>query len=85
MSKEPVYWTTKDGKKMNVDDMTDSHVRNSFKMVLRNIKKLEQKAKYKKIAEFMEPRGEIAQLHHDMMDYRDNGEDEVFDPHWDIG
>lgn len=37
MSKEPVYWITKDGTKMNVDDMTDNHVRNAFKLLLRRL------------------------------------------------
>ena len=37
MEKNNVYWKTKDGKKINVDDMDEQHVRNSFKMVLKNI------------------------------------------------
>jgi len=37
MEKNNVYWKTKDGRKINVDDMDEQHVRNSFKMVLRNI------------------------------------------------
>jgi hypothetical protein len=32
-----LYWTTKTGVVMNVDDMDDNHVRNSFKMLLRKI------------------------------------------------
>tara|TARA_R110000782_G_scaffold59794_1_gene123868 strand:+ start:162 stop:389 length:228 start_codon:yes stop_codon:yes gene_type:complete len=32
------YWTTKDGKKIDVDDMTESHLRNVLKMILRNQK-----------------------------------------------
>lgn len=59
--KEPVYWTTKDGIKMNVDDMDDNHVRNAFKMLLRNIVNAEAKAKEKKIREFF-PNGDIAQM-----------------------
>lgn len=34
---EPVYWTTAEGKKLNVDDMDDRHVRNAFKLLLRRI------------------------------------------------
>ena len=30
------YWKMKDGKKINVDDMTESHLRNVLKMILRN-------------------------------------------------
>lgn len=32
---ETLYWKTKDGRVMNVDDMSDTHVRNAFKMILR--------------------------------------------------
>ena len=37
MSKETLYWTTKDGRRLNVDDMDDNHVRNAFKMLLRRL------------------------------------------------
>ena len=30
-------WTTKDGRVLDVDDMSDTHVRNAFKMLLRSI------------------------------------------------
>ena len=36
---EPIYWTTKNGVKMNVDDMDENHVRNAFKMLLSKIRK----------------------------------------------
>ncbi len=35
MNKETLYWTTKDGRRLNVDDMDDNHVRNAFKMLIR--------------------------------------------------
>ena len=35
-----LYWKTNDGRVMDVDDMSDTHVRNAFKMVLRKIQKL---------------------------------------------
>ncbi len=87
MSKD-VFWTTKDGTKMNVDDMDDNHVRNAFKMLLRNIERLEQKARAKKRADFLIPNGEIAREHHDQMLLEDMGmteDDMSFDPNWDIG
>lgn len=31
------YWTTKDGQKIDIDLMTESHLRNVLKMILRNI------------------------------------------------
>ena len=36
-----VYWKTNNGRVMDVDDMSDTHVRNAFKMVLRKIQKLQ--------------------------------------------
>jgi hypothetical protein len=30
------YWTTKDGIKMDVDSMTESHLKNVLKMIIRN-------------------------------------------------
>jgi hypothetical protein len=58
--KTPVFWTTKDGRKMNVDDMDDNHVRNSFKLLLRNIATLQKQRDAEKLSKFMEPRGEMA-------------------------
>ena len=31
------YWTTKDGRKIDVDEMSTDHLRNALKMILRNI------------------------------------------------
>lgn len=59
--KPPVYWTTKDGTKMNVDDMDENHVRNAFKMVLRNLDAHIEELK-KKESNIIEPRGEMAQM-----------------------
>jgi hypothetical protein len=36
MSKEPVYWITKSGTKINVDHMDLNHLRNTLKMLIRN-------------------------------------------------
>lgn len=32
-----VYWTTKDGRKLDVDSMDEQHVRNVLKMLLRQM------------------------------------------------
>lgn len=32
-----VYWTMKDGTKISVDDMDVNHLRNTLKMIIRNI------------------------------------------------
>lgn len=34
-NKEIVYWKTKDGTSLNVDDMDINHVRNAFKMLIK--------------------------------------------------
>ena len=34
-----VYWKQKDGTLINVDDMSEDHVRNTLKMILRNIER----------------------------------------------
>ena len=31
-----IYWTTKDGTKIDVDTMSESHLRNTLKMLIRN-------------------------------------------------
>ena len=35
MEKIKYYWTMKDGNKIDVDDMTESHVRNVLKLILK--------------------------------------------------
>ena len=34
MKKEITYWTTKNGTKINIDDMTIDHLRNTLKMII---------------------------------------------------
>jgi hypothetical protein len=52
-----VYWTMKNGQKISVDDMDIQHLRNTLKMIIRNI----EKAKSKKSQAKFEIHGEIAQ------------------------
>ena len=59
MSRE-VYWTMKNGTKINVDHMSENHLRNTLKMIITNI----EKAKKEKEFKF---NGEIAQEMHDNM------------------
>jgi len=61
-----VYWTMRNGQKISVDDMDEQHLRNTLKMILRNIEKA--KSKVKSQAKF-EIHGEIAQdiIHQGMM------------------
>lgn len=41
------YWTTKDGTKIDVDEMSTAHLRNTLKMILRNIDNAKSKPKPK--------------------------------------
>lgn len=52
-------WTTKDGRVMDVDSMSDEHVRNAFKMLLRTINKL--KAEKQKSVRNITLSGDMAQ------------------------
>jgi len=36
MNTEPVYWTTRDGKPIFVDDMDSNHVKNALKALIRH-------------------------------------------------
>ncbi len=36
-----VYWTMKNGQKIDIDEMSISHLRNTLKMIVRNISKSE--------------------------------------------
>ena len=39
------YWTTKDGAKVDVDEMSTNHLRNTLKMILRNLDTAKSKPK----------------------------------------
>ena len=60
--KDKVYWTQRDGSKIDVDAMDIQHLRNTLKMIIRNIEKAEAKPKPK-----FKFNGEIAQEMHDNM------------------
>ena len=36
---DKVYWTMKNGQQIDVDDMTENHLRNTLKLILRRVKK----------------------------------------------
>jgi hypothetical protein len=56
-------WTTKDGRVMDVDSMSDEHVRNAFKMLLRTINKL--KAEKQQSLNKFTLKGDMAQQFND--------------------
>ena len=64
-----LYWKTKDGRKINVDDMDDQHVRNAFKMILRKLKSKEKEIKAKPFK--VELNGDMAQQFNDQHEYDD--------------
>lgn len=61
MSNQPVYWKMRNGKFINVDDMDNNHVRNAFKMLLRNLQKLQQNNSKPVTKEKFTLNGDIAQ------------------------
>ena len=78
MNKKDYYWTMKNGQKINVDDMDVQHLRNTLKMILRNIEAAEKKVpKYK-----FELRGDIAQDHVAQMEDADYFDEVFYDEFW---
>ena len=53
-----VYWTMKNGQQIDVDKMDINHLRNTLKMIMRNLETLKQKQKAKPKFEI---HGDIAQ------------------------
>lgn len=35
MNEDKIYWTQKNGEKIDVDEMTEEHLRNTLKMLIR--------------------------------------------------
>ena len=63
-----VYWKMKSGEIIDVDQMSISHLRNTLKMIIRNIEAVEKKEKSKFKFEL---HGEIAQDHLAQMEYEE--------------
>ena len=62
MKTEIIYWRMRNGKLINVDDMDDNHVRNAFKMLLRNLQKLQQNNSKQVTKETFTLNGDMAQF-----------------------
>lgn len=60
------YWTMKNGQKIDVDLMDENHLRNTLKMILRNIENAEAKEREIRKTRF-KLNGDIAQDHYDQM------------------
>jgi len=74
------YWTMQNGRKINVDDMDITHLRNVLKMILRNIeaqKALIAQTSRKK--HHIELNGDMAQQFHETYFADQQQADEFFD------
>ena len=75
------YWTMQNGKKINVDDMDITHLRNVLKMILRNVEAqkalIAQEASRKK--HHIELNGDMAQQFHETYFADQQQADELFD------
>ena len=58
---DKVYWTTKDSRKISVDDMDVTHLRNTLKMIIRNSQRV-------KTPRAFQLNGDMAQEFHDSHD-----------------
>ena len=76
--KDNLTWTTKDGRVMDVDSMSDEHVRNAFKMLLRTINKL--KAEKQQSLNKFTLKGDMAQQFNDT--YFENENDDRLEEVW---
>jgi len=47
MKNKTYYWTTKSGEKINVDDMDIEHLRNTLKMIIRNMENQPKRINFK--------------------------------------
>lgn len=68
MEKELYYWKQKNGELISVDDMTEDHLKNVLKLIIRNSQLIEKK---KTTNEFT-LNGEISQMMNDMYEYYDS-------------
>ena len=75
MIKEPVYWTMRNGQKINVDYMDVNHLRNTLKMIINNQVRVNVSAPVKPKFEI---HGEIAQNFLEQMLEEDYSNDEWY-------
>lgn len=65
----PVYWTMRDGQKIDIDQMSLEHLRNTLKMIVRN------NDRRRMLASTFKLNGDIAQDFNDMQDDIDEEND----------
>ena len=74
------YWTMQNGKKINVDDMDITHLRNVLKMILRNVEaKRALIAQQSRKKHHIELKGDMAQQFHETYFADQQHADDFFD------
>lgn len=72
-----VFWTMKDGTKINIDDMDINHLKNCLKMIVRQMEMNQIQKELKRREDFLN--GEIAQQMYDQMIIEEFGSDEEYE------
>ena len=67
---EKVYWTMRDGKQIDIDEMSVQHLRNTLKMIVRNSQK-RKKTEFKLNGDVAENFNSSWEDHDDWMDSMD--------------
>ena len=68
-NQNPVYWTMRDGQKIDIDEMSLSHLRNTLKMIVRN------NERRRMLSATFKLNGDIAQNFNEMQDDIDEEND----------
>lgn len=72
-----VFWTTKTGEKIDIDNMSVQHLKNTLKMIVTNIEKIKLQEKRQKHEIHLQ--GEIAKQLHEQMIIEEFGCDEEYE------
>ena len=70
-----VYWTMKNGQKINVDEMLESHLRNTLKMIIRN----QVRVSSAPVKPKFEIQGDMAQQFHENFPATEDDIDDILD------
>ena len=54
-----LYWTMKNGQQIDIDEMSESHLRNTLKMLVRNTQAKTQVAKTRNYQTYFKPKYEL--------------------------
>ncbi len=67
-----VYWTMRDGKKIDIDEMSVQHLRNTLKMLVRNSQKRRKAVEFKLHGDVAESFNSSWEDYEEWADARDN-------------